>query len=79
MGEFREDHLLKRGGLLSDCSSNHRVGMAVKRDPPAADRINQWWSFSSIEQGPFTAYHLLQSRRGGDRREGWPEVGVMVP
>jgi hypothetical protein len=79
MGELGEDHLFKGGSLFRYGRSNHRVGVAMQCDPPAADRINQRRSFCSEEQSPFSPHHLLEGRGGCDRCEGWPEVGVMVP
>ena len=51
MGEVRKDHLLQLMGLLGDGCSHYGVPVAVQGHPPAADRIDEWFSMLSVQQG----------------------------
>ena len=51
MGEVGKNHLLEAGGLIGDGLGQHRMGMAVQGDPPAADRIDQRLPLFTDQQG----------------------------
>ena len=74
MGEVGKNHLLEAGGLIGDGLGQHRMGMAVQGDPPAADGIDQGLALLTDQQGTVSRHHPLGVGCAGHLGEGGPKI-----
>ena len=57
MAEIGEDHLLQLLRLAADGGGDAGLGVAMQRDPPAADRIDQLAAIAELQQAAPGAAH----------------------